>query len=38
MVHILPHWTWPGKEGVKIPVVAYSNCEQVELFLEVLFR
>ena len=34
MVHILPHWTWPGKEGVKIPVVAYTNCEQVELFLD----
>ena len=33
MVHILPHWTWPGKEGVEIPVVAYSNCETVELFL-----
>ena len=34
MVHILPHWTWPGMEGVEIPVVAYSNCEQVELFLD----
>jgi len=33
MVHILPHWTWPGKEGVAIPVVAYSNCEEVELLL-----
>jgi len=33
MVHVLPHWTWPGKEGVEIPVVAYSNCEQVELLL-----
>ncbi len=33
MVHILPHWNWPGMEGVKIPVVAYSNCESVELFL-----
>lgn len=33
MVHILPHWTWPGKEGIQIPVVAYSNCEKVELFL-----
>jgi len=32
MVHILPHWTHPGKEGVKIPVVAYSNCSRVELF------
>jgi len=33
MVHLLPHWTHPGKEGTTIPVVAYSNCEQVELFL-----
>ncbi|MCF7955895.1 MAG: DUF4982 domain-containing protein [Phycisphaerae bacterium] len=33
MVHILPHWTHPGMEGVEIPVVAYSNCEEVELFL-----
>ncbi len=33
MVHILPHWTHPGKEGVEIPVVAYTNCDSVELFL-----
>ena len=33
MVHILPHWTHPGKEGVRIPVVVYTNCEKVELFL-----
>lgn len=33
MVHILPHWTHPGKEGVEIPVVAYTNCDEVELFL-----
>ncbi|MCF7955682.1 MAG: DUF4982 domain-containing protein [Phycisphaerae bacterium] len=33
MVHILPHWTHPGMGGVEIPVVAYSNCEEVELFL-----
>lgn len=33
MVHFLPHWTWEGMEGTKIPVVAYSNCESVELFL-----
>lgn len=32
MVHLLPHWTHPGREGVKIPVVAYSNCHRVELF------
>ena len=34
MVHILPHWTHPGLEGVEIPIVAYSNCEAVELFLD----
>jgi len=34
MVHILPHWTWPGLEGKTIPVIGYSNCERVELFLD----
>ena len=33
MVHLLPHWTHPGKEGVEIPVWAYSNADEVELFL-----
>ena len=33
MVHILPHWTWPGKEGTIIPVWCYTNCDSVELFL-----
>lgn len=33
MVHILPHWTWPGKEGAVVPVWCYSNCDDVELFL-----
>ena len=33
MVHILPHWSHSGKEGVDIPVVVYSNCNEVELFL-----
>lgn len=32
MVHILPHWTWPGFEGKTIPVLAYSNAERVELY------
>ncbi|MFI3321470.1 MAG: glycoside hydrolase family 2 TIM barrel-domain containing protein [Rikenellaceae bacterium] len=33
MVHILPHWTHPNiKEGTQIPVWAYSNCDEVELF------
>jgi len=33
VVHIFPHWDWPGKEGKNISVHCYTNCEQVELFL-----
>jgi len=33
MIHIFPHWTWPGKEGQKIKVWGYTNCDEVELFL-----
>ena len=33
MVHLLPHWNWPGLEGKVISVIAYSNCDTVELFL-----
>ncbi len=33
MVHIFPHWTWHGLEGEPIDVWCYSNCEEVELFL-----
>jgi beta-galactosidase len=33
VLHLLPHWNWPGKEGQTIAVWAYSNCEEVELFL-----
>jgi beta-galactosidase len=32
-LHIMPHWNWRGKEGQEIKVVAYSNCDNVELFL-----
>ena len=33
VLHLLPHWNWPGKEGQDIDVWCYSNCKQVELFL-----
>ena len=33
MVHVLPHWNWEGMGGKKIPVFAYTNCEEVELFI-----
>ncbi|RYE03999.1 MAG: DUF4982 domain-containing protein, partial [Sphingobacteriaceae bacterium] len=32
-LHILPHWNWPGKNGQPISVWTYSNCDEVELFL-----
>lgn len=33
LVHLLPHWTWPGREGQPIEIWAYANCEEVELFV-----
>ena len=33
MVHVLPHWNWEGKEGQTIPVYAYTNADEVELFV-----
>lgn len=33
VLHVFPHWNWPGREGENIAVWVYSNCETVELFL-----
>src|SRR3569833_3266125 len=33
LVHIFPHWNWAGKEGQKVPVWCFSNCDKVELFV-----
>ena len=33
VLHLLPHWNWPGREGQEIDVWAQSNCDEVELFL-----
>jgi len=33
VLHLLPHWNWPGREGQIIPVLAYTNCDTVELFV-----
>ena len=33
VVHIFPHWNWTGKEGDSIKVHCYTNCDEVELFL-----
>lgn len=32
-VHLLPHWNFRGREGEIIQVWAYTNCEELELFL-----
>ncbi|HLZ52920.1 MAG TPA: DUF4982 domain-containing protein [Verrucomicrobiae bacterium] len=33
VLHLLPHWNWPGQEGQDINVWCFSNCKEVELFL-----
>ncbi len=33
MVHIVPHWSFHGLEGEEIFVPVYTNCEELELFL-----
>ncbi len=32
-LHILPHWTWPGREGEITPVFVYTNYNSAELFV-----
>lgn len=33
MVHIVPHWNFKGLEGQEILVTVYTNCDELELFL-----
>jgi len=33
MAHILPHWTWPGREGQVTPVHVFSSGDEAELFV-----
>jgi beta-galactosidase len=33
MIHLFPHWNWEGQEGRVIPVLCYTNCDSVELFV-----
>ncbi|TPG72361.1 beta-galactosidase GalB [Hymenobacter nivis] len=32
-LHLLPHWTWPGREGQVTPVYCYTNAPSAELFV-----
>ena len=33
VLHVFPHWNWPGREGKELEVRAHSNHEAVELLL-----
>jgi beta-galactosidase len=33
VIHLFPHWNWPGREGQEIDVWCYTNFRSVELFL-----
>lgn len=33
VLHIAPHWNWPGREGKPIEVRVYGNSDEVELSL-----
>ncbi|KAF1685325.1 beta-galactosidase [Pseudoxanthomonas broegbernensis] len=33
MAHILPHWTWPGREGQVTPVHVFTSGDEAELFV-----
>lgn len=33
MVHVLPHWNWPGREGEVTPVHVFTSGDEAELFL-----
>ena len=33
IVHIAPHWNWQGMEGKEIPTIVYTNCEEIEIFV-----
>lgn len=32
-LHVLPHWTWPGREGKVTPVFVYTDSPEAELFV-----
>jgi beta-galactosidase len=33
ILHVVPHWNWPGSEGKPIKVMVATNAERVALFL-----
>ena len=33
VLHVSPHWTWPDRMGMPVPVQCYTNYPKVELFV-----
>lgn len=33
VLHLLPHWSWPGMEGKPVSVQCYASYDRVELFV-----
>lgn len=33
MAHLLPHWSWPGREGETTPVHIFTSGDEAELFV-----
>lgn len=33
VLHLFPHWNWEGHEGQIMQVACYTNCDEVELFV-----
>jgi beta-galactosidase len=33
VLHLVPHWTWPGREGQKTRVQCYTSYDRIELFV-----
>ncbi|HEY0333120.1 MAG TPA: beta-galactosidase GalB [Stenotrophomonas sp.] len=33
VAHLLPHWTWPGREGQVTPVHVFTSGDEAELFV-----
>ena len=32
-LHVVPHWTWPGREGQTTPVMVYTSFPEAELWI-----
>jgi beta-galactosidase len=33
LIHVMPHWTWPGREGETLRLRVFSNCEEAEILV-----